>query len=148
MYSPTLAHNPKVKKRGTTQTPYQFQLLAVSSEGDPQPANERIVRAALITKPIGRNSRSKSSKLKCPDTLPLEAIYAVPAVAKYSGGHRYRNFRCGHNGKLFGGLYTLPEAERILSHFKGRRTRIDAREFGAVAERVIEWSNQQQGVAS
>jgi hypothetical protein len=104
------------------------------------------LRQTATNQGIQRTDRRNQLDL-LPDTLPLEAIYATPSACKQPGGGIWWNLRCGHNQKMFGGLYSTAEREQILRHFKGRRKRIEPREFGAVAERVINATNLQRRAA-
>jgi hypothetical protein len=91
--------------------------------------------------------RRLSTKAYSAHTLPLEATYATPSACKGSGGHNWWNLRCGHNQKMFGGLYSAGERDQILRHFKGRREKIEPIEFGIVAERIIAATNLQRRAA-
>jgi hypothetical protein len=97
--------------------------------------------------PQGRVARSLLQLDLLPDTLPLEAIYATPSACKQPNGGNWWNLRCGHNQKMFGGLYSAGERDQILRHFKGRREKIEPREFGIVAERIIAATNLQRRAA-
>ena len=79
-----------------------------------------------------------------------QPLYLKPQGPSHHGRKGYYfNVVCGFNGKIFGGLYSLAEAEEILKSFEGCRHQIAPREFGLIAERVIADSNlrKQQGAA-
>ena len=80
------------------------------------------------------------------DTFLLVALYATPNVCRGLGGHRWWNLRCSHTHKAFIGLYSVPECDHILSHFKDRRHRIKPSEFDLVANEAIALCAQQVGV--
>lgn len=66
-----------------------------------------------------------------------EAIYATPSVCRQPGGYRWWNLHCSHSRKAFAGLYSIPERDQILRHFKGRQQQIDPPELGSVAAQAM-----------
>ena len=71
-----------------------------------------------------------------------QALYLKPQGPSHHGRKGYYfNIVCSFNYKIFGGLYSLAEAEEILKSFGHCRHQITPREFGLVAERVIEATN-------
>lgn len=76
------------------------------------------------------------------------ALYATPSQCKQPGGLNWWNIRCSYNRRMFGGLYSTAERDKILLAFDGRTAQVSPREFGAVAERVIAETNKLQGAES
>lgn len=79
---------------------------------------------------------------------PLLTLYATPSTCKQSDGRRWWNIRCQFNHKMFGGLYSLAERNRVLEIFDGTASQITPQEFEMVAERVMAETTQRQGAAS
>ena len=71
-----------------------------------------------------------------------QPLYLKPQGTSHHGREGYYfNIVCGFNHKIFGGLYSLAEAEEILKSFEHCRHQITPREFGVIAERVIAATN-------
>ena len=71
-----------------------------------------------------------------------QALHLKPQGPSHHGREGYYfNIVCGFNHKIFGGLYSLAEAEEILKSFEHCRHQITPREFGVIAERVIAATN-------
>ena len=71
-----------------------------------------------------------------------QPLYLKPQGTSHHGREGYFfNVVCGFNHKIFGGLYSLAEAQEILKAFENCRHQITPREFGLVAERVIAATN-------
>lgn len=67
-----------------------------------------------------------------------QPLHLKPQGKSHHGRDGYFfNIVCNFNHKIFGGLYSLAEAEQILKAFEECRHQITAIEFGRVAERVI-----------
>ncbi len=60
-----------------------------------------------------------------------------PTDSSHHGRRGYYFQLIGCDGRQYGGLYLLAEADEILASFRGHRGEVSAREFGSVAERVI-----------
>jgi len=71
-----------------------------------------------------------------------QALHLKPQGTSHHGREGYFfNIVCSFNHKIFGGLYSLAEAEQILKSFEHCKHQITPREFGLVAERVIAATN-------
>lgn len=82
-------------------------------------------------------------------TKDSQPLYLKPLGKSHHGREGYFfNIVCSFNGKIFGGLYSLREAEQILKAFEDCRHQITPREFGVVAERAIAESNRLKEVAA
>ena len=60
-----------------------------------------------------------------------------PTDSSHHGRRGYWFQLVGCDSRQYGGLYSLAEADAILSAFKGHQGQITAADFGQVAERVI-----------
>lgn len=72
----------------------------------------------------------------------VAAIHATPSACKQPGGRRWWNLRCSHSNRFFVGLYSAPERDHILKHFKGRRHQVEPLEFSFVAAQAITFYTQ------